>query len=131
MTGKHIWKINKYYCKNFQELSNNPILFSILDQSLRGNNIKSQASKIYTKCIRTNGPWITINKNFKKGGREKIPHKCNTQESDMKKGPSSRLLQGLSWVQIWRKCRVQIEYYTVVIRFDLGVHLFFSPRLCS
>ena len=23
----------------------------------------------------------------KKGGREKIPHKCNTQESDMKKGP--------------------------------------------
>ena len=66
---RQIYFKNKQILQNFQELSNNPILFSILDQSL--NNIKSQASKIYTKCIRTNGPWITINKNFKKRGAEK------------------------------------------------------------
>ena len=107
-------KIGKQILQNFQELSNNSILFSILDQSLRGNNIKSQASKIYTKCIRTNGPWITINKNFKKRGAEKkYPINAILKESDMKKRPfqivsnncwfsvgsnlvqSSRLLQGL------------------------------------
>ena len=34
-------KIGKQILQNFQEQSNDPILFSILDQSLRGNNIKS------------------------------------------------------------------------------------------
>ena len=65
----------------------------------------------------------------KKGGREKIPHKCNTQESDIKKG----------LYRLFRTCKKNLNVHLLLGQSNLvgssrllqggGVHLFSQQTL--